>query len=389
MRRVRLACLAAFVLAGFAAPPAAGQALRGSFEVDSGPPWFDSPPTYTCLEACALLFGGDASGYDCSTSAASIDNQAFVSGWGTDQYCITPVAEDFKVGDTVSDCGSVGCYYSAYVSDWCDAGVTNHCWLPNCGDGDLDPNEQCDDGNLTDGDCCSSTCQAEPAAQSCSDDDVCNGVEECDGAGSCQAVIPALDCADGDPCTQDSCDALTGCANAAGPDLSCDELAGKASLDLDATKGKASFAWQKGAVAFEALGTPTADTDYALCVYDGADAALLRLDVPAGGTCDAKPCWKATGKPGRESGFVYKDKAGASDGVRSLALKSHESKAKLALAAKGENVPAPALGSGALLPVRAQLVHSEGACWGASFGELDVQQNDGERLKAARKAGAP
>src|SRR5437764_20391 len=32
-----------------------------------------------------------------------------------------------------------------------------------CGDGVLDPGEQCDDGNVQDGDCCSSTCRFEPA----------------------------------------------------------------------------------------------------------------------------------------------------------------------------------------------------------------------------------
>lgn len=391
MHRIRVACLALLALAGFgASAPAAGQALLGSFDVNEGPAWdsMPSPPAYSCLEACALLFGGEATGYACSTSSSSIDNQAFVSGWGTDQYCIDPVAEDFEVGDTVTDCGSVGCYYSAYVSDRCDAGVTNHCWLPSCGDGNLDANEQCDDGNLADGDCCSSTCQSEPAGQSCSDGDVCNGVEECDGAGACQDVIPALDCVDDDPCSQDSCDPVTGCSNLLGPSLSCDEAAGRASLALDVGKGKAAFSWQKGSVAFEDLGSPAEDTDYALCVYDGTDAPVLRLDAPAGGSCGGKPCWKASGKPGQETGFVYKDTAGASDGVRSLVLKAHESKAKLALAAKGANVPAPALGSGVPLPVRAQLVHSGGACWGASFGEPDVKHNDGERLKAARKATA-
>src|SRR3989441_1989079 len=36
-----------------------------------------------------------------------------------------------------------------------------------CGDGVLDPDEQCDDGNREDGDCCSSSCQLEPATTVC------------------------------------------------------------------------------------------------------------------------------------------------------------------------------------------------------------------------------
>jgi cysteine-rich repeat protein len=34
-----------------------------------------------------------------------------------------------------------------------------------CGDGIVQAAEQCDDGNTGDGDCCSSTCQLEPAAE--------------------------------------------------------------------------------------------------------------------------------------------------------------------------------------------------------------------------------
>jgi cysteine-rich repeat protein len=36
-----------------------------------------------------------------------------------------------------------------------------------CGDGIVEPGETCDDGNLTNGDCCSSTCQLEPAGPAC------------------------------------------------------------------------------------------------------------------------------------------------------------------------------------------------------------------------------
>ena len=36
------------------AGPAAGQL---SYHIDDGPPWNTNPPTYSCVEACALLFG--------------------------------------------------------------------------------------------------------------------------------------------------------------------------------------------------------------------------------------------------------------------------------------------------------------------------------------------
>jgi hypothetical protein len=57
----------------------------------------------------------------------------------------------------------------------------------NCGNGVVDQGEQCDDGNTTNGDCCSSTCQYEANGSSCPDD--------------------------GNPCTNDQCNATGGCAH--------------------------------------------------------------------------------------------------------------------------------------------------------------------------------
>ena len=56
-----------------------------------------------------------------------------------------------------------------------------------CGDGDLDPLEQCDDGNLLPGDCCSPLCQFEPAGTECRPSTgPCDPAESCTGqAGSC------------------------------------------------------------------------------------------------------------------------------------------------------------------------------------------------------------
>jgi hypothetical protein len=221
--------------------------------------------------------------------------------------------------------------------------------------------------------------------QSCGDGDVCNGEEFCDGAGACAAGTP-LDCADESPCSQDSCDALLGCQNPVEPAPVCHEAAGKVALALDAPKGKASFSWQKGSVDFADFGTPTDDTAYTLCVYEAGNAPVVELGVPGGGLCGGKDCWSTVGKPGQESGFRFKDASGANDGVRSVQLKAHAAgKAKLSLQAKGENTPAPALGDGLSAPVTAQLVSSEGACWGAVFEADDLKKNDAERLKAARK----
>ncbi len=59
--------------------------------------------------------------------------------------------------------------------------------LPVCGDGILQPPEFCDDGNLTDLDCCSSTCTAENL-----------GDQTC-GVGECEVTVPV--CQSGEPVT--------------------------------------------------------------------------------------------------------------------------------------------------------------------------------------------
>jgi len=55
-----------------------------------------------------------------------------------------------------------------------------------CGDGVLEPpDEQCDDHNVVDGDCCSSTCQFEIAGSTCPDDSNPCTTDLCDGNGTC------------------------------------------------------------------------------------------------------------------------------------------------------------------------------------------------------------
>ena len=72
-------------------------------------------------------------------------------------------------------------------SDTC----TVACLLNVCGDHLLRAGvEDCDDGNTADGDCCSSSCTFEPPNAPCtSDGDPCSA-DECDGAGTCRHVTP-------------------------------------------------------------------------------------------------------------------------------------------------------------------------------------------------------
>ena len=100
--------------------------LVGAFLVNDGPPYETNPPVYSCLDACALLFGGVPGNYQCSTSDVVIDNMANASTWGAPCGI---VAEDYSLDQGSGyDCGFDGCATSAYVGDNCFLGETNYCW---------------------------------------------------------------------------------------------------------------------------------------------------------------------------------------------------------------------------------------------------------------------
>ncbi len=64
--------------------------------------------------------------------------------------------------------------------------------LPVCGNGTLEGAEQCDDGNLDNGDCCNSGCNFESTGAGCDDGVFCTATDTCNAAGGCVGV--------GDPC---------------------------------------------------------------------------------------------------------------------------------------------------------------------------------------------
>ena len=102
--------------------------LVGSYNVNSGPAWGANPPTYTCKETCAKLYGGVFSNYACSTIVGTINGKAFLSGYADATYCNTPQDDDFKV-NMFYNCGQFGCSYSAFVADNCFNSI-NYCWKP-------------------------------------------------------------------------------------------------------------------------------------------------------------------------------------------------------------------------------------------------------------------
>ena len=103
-----------------------------------------------------------------------------------------------------------------------------------CGDGSVSGSEECDDGNVLAGDCCSVICEFEAAGSSCDDGDACTATDQCDGAGACNQVVPVV-CDNGQFCDgAETCDALLGCQvgtpvpvddGIGCTDDSCDEIA--------------------------------------------------------------------------------------------------------------------------------------------------------------------
>ena len=250
--------------------------------------------------------------------------------------------------------------------------------IATCGDGQVTFPEECDDGNLVDGDCCSSSCELE-TGQPCEDGDACTDGDTCDANAVCVGGPPP-DCDDGNLCTRDSCDSGLGCVNDDSPYSDCRAPA-KAVLLLkdqsDDSKDKLVWKWIKGdSIDPSELGDPTQDTGYALCLYAGTSAGLVaKYTIPAGSA------WSAGG-----TGFKYKESTGAANGVQKVLVKSGGAgKTKALVKGKGAGLTDFDL---TLLqePVVTQLVNSEtatsGICWTATFQGSDLIKADAGQFKA-------
>jgi len=246
-------------------------------------------------------------------------------------------------------------------------------WLP-CGDGQVDPGEQCDDGNRTDGDCCSASCTFETAA--CNDGDGCTTGDVC-RAGTCVPGI-AVTCG---LCEQ--CDPAAGCVGA--PRAGCRRpTRPKATLSLKAGRGERpgslAWSWRRGTgTSVAEFGDPAGSDAYALCLYDrpaGVPRLLVRADAPAGGTCGKRRCWRARGR----TGFRYRNTGGAPDGLVAIDLRAGgPGQASIEVTGGGPNLMLPALPVDP--PVSVQLQATNGSCWEASYAAESLRRNTSTRLQ--------
>jgi cysteine-rich repeat protein len=214
-----------------------------------------------------------------------------------------------------------------------------------CGDGVLDPGEECDQGDTLPGDGCDALCQVEVPVGVC-------------------AVEPVLVCLD----------------------------AAKASLSVQEKKAgsekwKASLKGFDGATAQADLGDPLTATRYDLCLYGAASELVAELSVDrAGESCGPKqkPCFKDKGG----KGWLYKDPAAEASGTRKLVLASGPAgkgkavwqagnKAKKGQTALPTGTTALLAGAGS---ATLQLVTSDAACFQAVLGT--VKKNDATQFKA-------
>jgi cysteine-rich repeat protein len=221
------------------------------------------------------------------------------------------------------------------ASATCDA----DCEPPVCGDGTVNgpAGEACDDGNTVAGDGCSATCSIEPCFVCGGEPSIC-GRPACTGAGKGKMILR-------------------------------DDAA-------DDGRDKAFWKWTNGSMDAADLGDPTSSTSYRLCVWD--DAALVASTlIPPMGTCDGKPCWKATAR-----GYRYRDPAGTVAGIDKIVLASGSGNAKLLIKGKGVGVaaarpPMPFIG----FQRTSQLQHTgAGDCWESEFSGF--LENSAERYKS-------
>jgi hypothetical protein len=128
-------------------------------------------------------------------------------------------------------------------------------------------------------------------------------------------------------------------------------------------KDRLLWKWKHGAATSIAdFGNPPASTGYALCMYDGAGLLLEGASAPADGSCNGRPCWRAT-----RSGFRYVDPALTPSGLRQIVLRAGAAgKAQIVVKGRGPLLALPALPI-STLPVTVQLVSSDGVCWEATY----------------------
>jgi uncharacterized delta-60 repeat protein len=253
------------------------------------------------------------------------------------------VTQGFDAVAIAADGDIVAAGYSYDSSDHSDSIVVRYgTSFPVCWDGVIDAPEQCDDRNYVDGDCCSSTCQADNQGSACT--------------------------ADIDPCTTDVCQGGS-CVGLAEPQTSCKEPTppSRGLFFVNAEREKLIWNWLRGEATASFL-----QQGYKLCVYDqsGDPQPVTQLAT----NCESE-CWPQGG-----SQPIYVDRSATYDGIFRINFKAGpDRQARIQFRARGASLPMTPLPL--VTPVTVQL-HGlgDGQCWTASYGAPG--QNDPSKFKA-------
>ncbi len=307
--------------------------------------------------------------------------------------------------------------------------------LLRCGNGALDPTEECDDEDTESGDGCDSTCLIETCWNCAGEPSVCtpipacattttsttstttssittssttttstttssttttlplcgdgltSGLEECDDGNAidgdcCSAICLVEACDDGNPCTLDSCVAPTGCSYTNEPDPNC-RIAGSLKLTLvdsaNDNADKLRWKWGRGErTDANEFGQPDLDTTYDLCIYDGIGSGLYSLEA----WLEVSP--SSNWLQRSEDRWKYKDRTGAEDGIQGANLRAGvDEKVKIMMKGGGENLPTPNLPFEVNPVVAVQLSNDRGVCWGSEF--IEATKNTDTKFKAKRR----
>ena len=212
------------------------------------------------------------------------DDGARVNGDGCDAVCLIELGSDCAVD---VDCGS----------GVCDLLGSNECeTVDTCGNGKLDSSESCDDGNVTGGDGCDAACLRESGLACTADAQCMSGVCDLLGSNTCEPVNMCGNgklesnehCEDGNVVNGDGCD--SGCKRELGQNCTADAQCGSSVCDtLDSDTCEMANTCQNGKVE----GSEGCDDGNAMA-GDGCDASCKKelgqsctLDGQcASGVCD-------------------------------------------------------------------------------------------------------
>ena len=255
--------------------------------------------------------------------------------------------------------------------------------IARCGDGIVNGDDECDDGNTAAGDCCSPTCTLEPSGTVCrAGVDACDFEEVCDGASASCPADQAVECS-----LCEVCDPALGCV--VRPLAACRVPAEPSAAVLKLKRGGTvagdalTWEWRKGGATTRAdFGDPITTDPYTLCVFDeSAPTPTVLLDaflVPNGGACGPGPgpCWRPT-----KAGFHYRNASGGGHGITGVDLRAGAAgKAKITVAGRGQTLGLPTLPLAA--PLRVQLQSEAGACWEARYPSAGIRRNDASAFTA-------